>query len=83
LLKVAEPLTSAEPQQRWGSGYINVREAVAAAAEDAVSQATPRTRRERTEIPESAWRRPARGRAAAAEHSVEALPACRGIDEED
>jgi hypothetical protein len=83
LLKVAEPVTSGEPQRRWGSGYINVREAIAAASDEGSAQVTPRVRRERSQIAEAAWRLPRRTRAMAAEHSVEALPACRGIDEKD
>jgi len=39
LLKTAHPLT-AESQSRWGSGYVDVNEAVAAAAEAAL-QSTP------------------------------------------
>ncbi len=45
LLRVAEPLATGESQARWGSGYANVAEAVAAATEERPRSA-PGMRRE-------------------------------------
>jgi subtilisin family serine protease len=76
LLKVAEPLTTGEPQRRWGSGYINVVEAVAAAGE-AGSITPPARRKVHGATSEGAWRFPLKPAFA------EAVPSCGGRDEQE
>jgi subtilisin family serine protease len=84
LLKVAQPVTLGEPQARWGSGYVEVVEAVAAAVEEAQMPVKRGSRREGLPVVEDAMLTADAGAGeSAGEDAAYELIGCRGIDEQE
>jgi hypothetical protein len=79
LLKVSEPVPGEEPQRRWGSGYVNVLEAVSLARQERL-RVVPPTKPVREAMPRWAGEPNARlaGDCVAIENAELAFTGCGG-----